>query len=173
MPKIIEGLREKILASARKRLLSGSISDFSLRGVASDCSIAVGTVYNYYKDKESLMAAVMVGDWISGLEDTRRRLLGAESFEDGLLCILDGVRGFSALYENIWQSYPTGSGFGSGLAARHKMLLSQIKEEISLLAARSGKDLSEDSLTLLAEFVIAASRHPDIPGEELLKLISA
>ena len=172
MPKIIEGLKEKILVSARTRLLSGNASELSLRGVARDCGIAVGTVYNYYKDKESLMAAVMAEDWIGSLKEMRGHLQEAESFEEGLLGILGGIRDFASLYEGVWQSSPTAPNFGASFAARHGMLLGQIREEISLLAGRFGKDLPESSLTLLAELVIASSRHPEIPAEELLRIIS-
>ncbi|MBQ4505638.1 MAG: TetR/AcrR family transcriptional regulator [Firmicutes bacterium] len=172
MPKIIDGLKEKILLAARNRLLSGEASELSLRGVASDCGIAVGTIYNYYKDKENLIAAVMAEDWIAMLGRSREEILKAESFESGLLSVYKAVRDFSRMYEGIWQSYPTGSGFGSHYRARHGMLLDQIRGEISLLTAQLGVEISESRRTLLAELIIAASQHPEISEEELLGFIS-
>ena len=59
MPKIIKDPEERILQAARKRLLDSDLSSFSLRGVASDCGIAVGTIYNYFKDKENLFNDMM------------------------------------------------------------------------------------------------------------------
>ena len=61
MPKIIKNPEDRILQAARNRLLDKDLSSFSLRGVAADCGIAVGTIYNYFKDKESLMAASRSG----------------------------------------------------------------------------------------------------------------
>ena len=63
MPKIIKNPEDRILQAARNRLLDKDLSSFSLRGVAADCGIAVGTIYNYFKDKESLMAAVMIHEF--------------------------------------------------------------------------------------------------------------
>ena len=47
MPKIIEDVENRILCAARQRLLGGDLSSFSARGIAEDCGIAVGTIYNY------------------------------------------------------------------------------------------------------------------------------
>ena len=85
MPKIIKDPEERILQAARKRLLDSDLSSFSLRGVASDCGIAVGTIYNYFKDKESLMAAVMAQDWAKAREEARMELAEAPSLREGLL----------------------------------------------------------------------------------------
>ena len=46
MPKIIEDVENRILRAARERLLGGDLSSFSARGIAEDCGIAVGTIYN-------------------------------------------------------------------------------------------------------------------------------
>ena len=74
MPKIIKNPEDRILQAARNRLLDKDLSSFSLRGVAADCGIAVGTIYNYFKDKESLMAAVMIQDWMDALKGTREAI---------------------------------------------------------------------------------------------------
>ena len=74
MPKIIEDLENRILLAARRRLLSGDLSSFSARGIAEDCGIAVGTIYNYYRDKESLMGAVMAQDWQAELTKAGERI---------------------------------------------------------------------------------------------------
>ena len=87
MPKIIINPEDRILRAARERLLDKDLSSFSLRGVAADCGIAVGTIYNYFKDKESLMAAVMFQDWMNEQKATREELMQAESLREGLLYI--------------------------------------------------------------------------------------
>ena len=49
MPKIIDEAREKILSAAKHTLLGQGYSVLSLRGVARQCGIAVGTIYNYFE----------------------------------------------------------------------------------------------------------------------------
>ena len=85
MPKIIKNPEDRILQAARNRLLDKDLSSFSLRGIAADCGIAVGTIYNYFKDKESLMAAVMIQDWMDALKGTREELMRSQSLQEGLI----------------------------------------------------------------------------------------
>ena len=67
MPKIIDEARARILSTARRKLFAEGYSGLTLRGVAGECSIAVGTIYNYFKDKDTLVASVMMEDWLEVL----------------------------------------------------------------------------------------------------------
>ncbi|MBD5457178.1 MAG: TetR/AcrR family transcriptional regulator, partial [Lachnospiraceae bacterium] len=87
MPKIIQELREKILAASRTRLLTEGYAALSLRGIAQDCSIAVGTIYNYFKDKNTLIASVMLEDWLEALETMERVCAQAETATEGYVGI--------------------------------------------------------------------------------------
>ena len=107
MPKIIEDVENRILRAARERLLGGDLSSFSARGIAEDCGIAVGTIYNYYRDKESLMAAIMAQDWQAELQRAGEAVAAALSVEAGILCLYEAMGRFSAVYAGIWASYPS------------------------------------------------------------------
>ena len=148
MPKIIKNPEDRILQAAGKRLLDKDLSSFSLRGIAADCGIAVGTIYNYFKDKESLMAAVMVQDWMDALEDTRKELAQAQSLQEGLLHICRGIRNFCLRYQKVWSSYSAGGDFSTRYRMRHELLLSQITEMIKGLY-----------------------QHPEIREEEIIEII--
>ena len=171
MPKIIKDPEVRILQAARKRLLDSDLSSFSLRGVAADCGIAVGTIYNYFKDKESLMAAVMVQDWKDELEKTHKELEQAKSLQEGLLQICRGIRSYCLLYQKVWSSYPAGDGFSTRYPRRHELLLSQIREMIQALYGRFEVPCSENRRTLYAELIIAGARHPEIREEEIIEII--
>lgn len=60
MPKKIAELREKMIAYARQALLQEGTSALTVRSTASACGVAVGTVYNYFPSKESLIEAVIL-----------------------------------------------------------------------------------------------------------------
>ncbi len=171
MPKIIEDVENRILRSARQRLLGGDLSSFSARGIAEDCGIAVGTIYNYYRDKESLLAAIMAQDWQAAFEKAGQQIAAAPGPEAGVLCLYEGLRSFSQVYEAIWSSYPTGEGFGSLYRTRHKLLLSQIKEQLSALYSRFGLTQEEGKLVLLSELILAASQHPEVAPADLISFI--
>jgi AcrR family transcriptional regulator len=67
MPKIIDGIRQNIIISARGILLACGYRGLTIRAVASECGIATGTVYNYFSNKENLAACVMLDDWLAAL----------------------------------------------------------------------------------------------------------
>ena len=171
MPKIIEDVKNRILRAARERLLGGDLSSFSARGIAEDCGIAVGTIYNYYRDKESLMAAVMAQDWQAELEQAGEAVAAAPDIGSGVLCLYEAMRSFSRVYESVWASYPTGEGFGSLYRTRHKLLLSQIEDQLAALYARFGPVPDEGRRILLAELILAASQHPEVEAADLISFI--
>ena len=171
MPKIIKNPEDRILQAARKRLLDKELSSFSLRGVAADCGIAVGTIYNYFKDKESLMAAVMVQDWKDALEDARKELAQAQSLQEGLLHICREIRNYCLLYQKVWSSYPAGGEFSTRYRMRHELLLSQITEMIKGLYERFDAPCEEHRTILYAELIIAGAQHPEIREEEIIEII--
>ena len=171
MPKIIEDVENRILRAARERLLGGDLSSFSARGIAEDCGIAVGTIYNHYRDKESLMGAVMAQDWQAELQKAAARIATVDSPEEGILCLYEAMRSFSAVYEAIWAAAPTGEGFGSLFRTRHKLLLSQIEGQLTALFDRFELVLPSGQRTLLSELIIAASQHPEVGAEDLISFI--
>ena len=171
MPKIIKNPEDRILQAARKRLLDKELSSFSLRGVAADCGIAVGTIYNYFKDKESLMAAVMIQDWVDALETTRGELAQTRSLQEGLLYICRGIRSFCLLYQKVWRSYPAGGEFSMRYRKRHELLLSQITEMIKGLYERFDVPCDAHRTILYAELIIAGAQHPEIREEEIIEII--
>ena len=63
MPKILENIREKAVAEAREELLGEGYRAMTIRRVAEQLGIGVGTLYNYFPSKEYLAAAVMLEDW--------------------------------------------------------------------------------------------------------------
>ena len=171
MPKIIEDVENRILRAARQRLLGGDLSSFSARGIAEDCGIAVGTIYNYYRDKESLMGAIMAQDWQAELTRAGEGIAAAPDPEAGILCLFEAVRAFSQVYESVWAAYPTGEGFGSLFRSRHRLLLSQIQGQLTALYGRFGAVPEAGRLVLLSELILAASQHPEVAPADLVSFI--
>src|SRR5690554_5034801 len=59
MPKIIDNLEEKIHDSAFKLFSERDYGSVSMKTVAEDVGIAVGTVYNYHSNKKELFLSVL------------------------------------------------------------------------------------------------------------------
>lgn len=55
--------REEILRAAGEMVKVGKGDGVSMRGIARECGIAVGSIYNYFPTKNDLMIAVVVEIW--------------------------------------------------------------------------------------------------------------
>jgi AcrR family transcriptional regulator len=65
VPKIIENIKENILIKGKEMLLEGSYRDFNIRKLAKNCEIGIGTLYNYFENKEVLVYNIFLSDWES------------------------------------------------------------------------------------------------------------
>ncbi|MCY6957661.1 TetR/AcrR family transcriptional regulator [Clostridium brassicae] len=63
MPKQYDGLEKKILDCAEKKFIHSSYSEVSMRKIAKDLNISVGTIYNYYSNKDHLFISVLKYSW--------------------------------------------------------------------------------------------------------------
>ena len=63
MPKIIENVREQLLAEAKKQIFDRGYAATTVRSVAGALGLAVGTVYNYFESKEMLVGSFVYEDW--------------------------------------------------------------------------------------------------------------
>ena len=61
--------KEEILEHALNIAIEEGVDQVSIRKLAASLNIAVGSMYNYYKDKESLMTAVSEHFWNNILKD--------------------------------------------------------------------------------------------------------
>lgn len=55
--------KETILKACRQVAMRESISALNMRSVARECGIALGTLYNYYADKDALILAAVEDIW--------------------------------------------------------------------------------------------------------------
>ena len=171
MPKIIEDLENRILKAARKRLLGGDLSSFSARAIADDCGIAVGTIYNYSRDLDSLLAAVMAEDWIEEMNRAGVAAESAASFEEGICLLYGAIHRFSLQYENVWQSYPSGKSFSIRYRHLHRILREQILEHVKKLNERFDRQMSEGRMNMLAVLIISAAQEMAVTEEDFVSFI--
>lgn len=63
MPKIIDGVEEKIYNAAYELFSKKGYESVNMKMVANKTGIAVGTLYNYHKNKKSLYLSVLENSW--------------------------------------------------------------------------------------------------------------
>lgn len=70
MPKIIKNVEEKIFTTVIELIDKDGFSDTSMKKIAENTDLAVGTLYNYFDNKEELIFYVITKSW----EDTFSKL---------------------------------------------------------------------------------------------------
>lgn len=128
MPKIIENVREQLLAEAKKQIKERGYAETTVRSVAGACGLGVGTVYNYFKSKEMLIASFVYEDWKNYLS-----YMQSLPKDDGytlLRGVYDSIKSFAAENERLFSDEDAAKQISVGSSARHKMLRGQISEII-------------------------------------------
>lgn len=169
MPKLISDAKEKILAVARKQLFENGYPGLALREVASQSSMAVGTIYNYFPSKDMLVASIMAQDWQLSLITMSKACEVATSVEQGVKAIYDAIREYVKLYEPIWNEY---KGVAVGFGERHRMLRNQLSDQMIDLLERLGHKKESGLCPLLAETILACAMQNDIPYSVLSDMVT-
>ena len=157
MPKIIEGAREKILANARMRLFENGYQHLSLREVAKESGIATGTIYNYFANKDYLIANIMLEDWEIAAKRMDRHIETASSVKDGIFGICDAIGEFAEIYSNIWKQPSVSAAATPDRKHRREFLTSQLSERIGLLLEKKGYGGKREFDYLIIELILAAA----------------
>lgn len=128
MPKIIENVREQLLAVAKKQIEERGYANTTIRSVAGECGLAVGTVYNYFKSKDMLIATFVVEDWQNVLSDVRD--IRTSDARAVLKTIYDTLNLFADRHKALFSDPDAAKVFSTVFSERHKTLRSQIAEII-------------------------------------------
>lgn len=63
MPKILENVKETLLAEGCKLLLANGYTNLNIRDVAKNSGVAVGTFYNYFSNKDEIVRELILSHW--------------------------------------------------------------------------------------------------------------
>lgn len=124
MPKIINNLREDILKEAKKQIVEQGYKNTTIRSVAAGCGIATGTVYNYFKSKETLIASFVLDDWtecVKSIDEQPR-----ENRKAYLYFIYMSLKGFSQKHTALFTDTEAQKVFSVVFSQRHKILRDQL-----------------------------------------------
>lgn len=142
MPKIIENVRELLLDTAKKQIKERGYANTTIRSVAGECGLAVGTVYNYFRSKDMLIATFVVEDWNSYLSDIRGANLSDPQM--ALHNIYDALIHFSEKHRSLFSDPEAAKVYSAVFSERHKTLRSQISEIIAPLCPAESSDFTAE-----------------------------
>lgn len=120
------------MTEAQKQLSEQGYKKTTIRSVAQECGIAVGTVYNYFKSKDMLIASLILEDWndcikaISSHPKADRRAY--------LEFIHISLFSFGQKHDKLFSDKEAAKTFNTVFFERHKMLRGQLAKLISPIA---------------------------------------
>lgn len=170
IPKIIENILGNILHRAEIILKTDGYEAMSIRRIARECNSAVGTIYNYFEDKDSLVACVILNDWKEATEGMTELARSANSYADGVVGLYNAIKKFESSYKNVWKDYSKTAGSHRVVADHHMNLRIQISGILDTLAMRTGAAALIESSPIIAEAVIAATLQPDMDENTIRRL---
>ncbi len=157
MPKIIEGAREKILTHAKKRLFEKGYQHLSLREVAKESGIATGTIYNYFANKDYLIANIMLEDWLKAEKRMEKRLSEASTVKEGVLGICRSIDEFCDIYTDVWQQPSVAAAATPEMERRHQFLTEQLGRKVDRLLVEKGYGEKRQFTALLVEMILTSN----------------
>ena len=95
--------KEEILKAGRKIAQEKGLDAINMRSVAAECNIALGTLYNYYANKDELVLAVIESIWkdIFHIKECKDDI----SFLDFVVFILSCLKDSKEKYPNFFVSH--------------------------------------------------------------------
>lgn len=126
MPKIIENLKERLIAEASRQIQQSGYGAVTIRSIAKGCGVGVGTVYNYFPSKEALLASYLLVDWNQCIVAINAVSTYSREPEPVLRCICDHLIGFSRRHEHIFRDEAAAAAFAVSFSHYHALLRSQL-----------------------------------------------
>lgn len=151
MPKILDEARENLLRAARRQVLSVGYSGMTMRSVAQECGYSVGTVYNYFKSKDYIVAAFMLEDW-QQLNDSLIGECAGKAANEGLRLIYKGVQEFTTRYHPLFTDKNAQKTYAMAPGAYNERFMAQLTKLIASVLSENGIDGGE----LLPQFIADA-----------------
>lgn len=164
LARIIKNLREVILDKASNILYNEGYSKLSIRRVAKECDIAVGTIYNYFPTKKDLVVEMMTNFWKEYFFDIGTILESQDEFYEKLRSIFNSLSKFIKRFKDVWlksEIYSTPDYIESGLKRENiyidKLILiieELLKEKLNNHTIYSNEALEQLDTKKIASFIV-------------------
>lgn len=164
MPKIIKDLKPQIKHQALILFEEVGYSKVSMRKLASQVGIAVGTLYNYFSNKEELYLEILIESW----KDTQIKLdqvihppFSHDQLKQAIALIMDDITARKGLGKEFFGSHLKLSDV-KDINQEIGSIFNDIDKSFSdLLDALGSSDPERFAITLFSDLVTLMRSFPD------------
>ena len=128
MSRIISNLKENAISVAREILLEEGIDGVTMRRIASECHIAVGTMYNYFSSKEYLIGCVVLEDWQKAYSAMDKHACEGTDVIGSIHLIYNEMQCFASSHYYLYSFNNWDKSGKYSHSSRHAELLREMKE---------------------------------------------
>lgn len=147
MPKIIENLENKLIEEAKRQIEQSGYSAMTIRSVAKACGVGIGTVYNYFPSKESLLATYLLEDWKACMAVIQSTSDRSDTPQTVIHCMFDELIAFARRHQAIFRDEAAAASFAGSFSRYHGLLRSQLAAPVRKFCASDfGADFIAESL---------------------------
>lgn len=123
MPKVLENPKQKLIETARHLLTTEGIGTFNIRQVTKASGIALGTFYNYYQDKNQLLAELFREDFMPVLTVLKRDAADQSiSFKALLHNLFVALGEFLRIYQGVFSEMAASMQVHQGHKEKEKLM---------------------------------------------------
>ena len=163
MPKKIDNVREMLLSVAKQQIQTRGYKNTTVRSVAAECGLGVGTVYNYFASKDMLIATFMLEDWQRCLCQMQSHI--KKDTQEALCGICVSLACFIEKHRALFSDEDAQRVFATALRQRHGQLRAQLSEIILPLCEAEDEDDRALLSELLSESLITFSVEGRAPAQ--------
>ena len=184
MPKIFPNLQQTLLDKTALILREEGYSALSIRRIAAECHVATGTVYNYFKSKDEMIAGIMLHDWSKTVDDMKNAVTNVSmdsddpqrEFSNGMVSVTMSIRNFNRKHAITFGQFEEASGSLNIVQKYHHLLRDQIDNILLNLIENTGNTNLRAVIPVLSETILTVSQRDDIDNimiREFAEIISA
>ena len=126
MPKIIENLESRLITEACRQIEEVGYGAVTIRSIAQACGVGVGTVYNYFRSKDDLLAHYLLADWNECITAINAVSTYCDSHLPLLRCIYDQMYAYTQRHQTIFHDPSATISFVASFNRHHQQLRMQL-----------------------------------------------
>lgn len=179
MSRKIDHAREDLMAAGRNFLLQnreGRLGRFNIRDITTECNMALGTFYRYFKSRDDLARQILADDWETVLNSVDTVLRGEGTLYEKVKFIYEQVSRYDNTYRlsamELFAPTKENLKFMENVSARlteklKLFLQTELDRGDILLDARL-----DSAAYLLTQLFFVTGRNPAMDFEELWKCMN-